>query len=123
LAFDATKQSLVPATKVLFDVSLPILIAAFFFLSAIAHLVIATIYNKNYNEDLKNGINKARWIEYSASASIMMVSIALLVGVYDIMSLLMIFSLTAIMNLMGLVMEIHNQTTKQINWLSRFTSG
>ncbi len=30
----------------------------------------------------------------------------------------MIFTLTAIMNLMGLVMEVHNQTTTKTDWLS-----
>jgi len=118
LRFNTTTQTLVPATKTLFNVSLPFLIVIFFFLSAIAHLLIATVYNRTYNTELAIGINKARWVEYSLSASIMMVAIALLVGVYDFSSLLMIFGLTAIMNLMGLVMEIHNQTTKKTNWLS-----
>lgn len=118
LAFDKVSQSLVPTGKFLFDLSLPALIAIFFFLSAAAHFVIATVYNKDYNKDLKKGINKARWIEYALSASIMMVAISLLVGIYDLMSLVMIFTLTGIMNLMGLVMEIHNQTTKKTNWLS-----
>ena len=66
------------------------------------------------------GINKARWLEYSLSASIMMVAIGLLVGIYDASSLLMIFALISIMNLMGLVMEVHNQTTQKTNWLSYF---
>lgn len=107
-----------PDQSVLFHVSLPWMVAIFFFLSALAHLVIATVYRKTYEADLVKGINKARWIEYSLSASVMMVAIAMLVGVYDISSLLMIFALTAGMNLMGLVMEIHNQTTKRTNWLS-----
>ena len=107
-----------PTTKPLFDLRLAWLIAAFFFLSALAHLIIATIYNKRYNRDLKLGINKARWIEYSISAGIMMVAIATLVGVYDAMSLLMVFVLVSVMNLMGLVMEIHNQTTQKTNWIS-----
>jgi len=118
LAFNVNTQSLEPTTVALFNLSLPILIAIFFFLSATAHFVIATVYNKQYNKDLSRGINKARWIEYSLSASIMMIAISLLVGIYDVMSLVMIFALAAIMNLMGLVMEIHNQTTKQTNWLS-----
>lgn len=118
LKFNEATLHLEPATKVLFDLSLPMLIAVFFFLSALAHLIIATVYNKKYNSDLEKGINKARWIEYSISASIMMVAIALLVGVYDAMSLLMIFALTSVMNLMGLVMEVHNQTTKTTNWIS-----
>lgn len=118
LFFNNSTQSLMPTSKVLFDLSLPVLIAIFFFLSAAAHLIIATVYNKTYNKNLSRGLNKARWIEYSISASIMMVAIALLVGVYDAMSLVMIFTLTAVMNLMGLVMEVHNQTTKRTNWLS-----
>jgi hypothetical protein len=118
LTFDAASKTLKPATAHLFDLSIPLLIALFFFLSAVAHLFIATVYNKKYNSDLGRGINKVRWIEYSVSASIMMVSIATLVGVYDLMSLVMIFGLIAIMNLLGLVMEIHNQTTKKTSWVS-----
>jgi len=118
LKFNNFTQSLEPATKVLFDLSLPILISLFLFLSAAAHFIIATVYNKKYNDDLMKGINKARWIEYSLSASVMMVAISMLVGIYDAMSLLMIFSLVAVMNLLGLVMEVHNQTTKKTNWLS-----
>lgn len=118
LAFNQTTRTLEPATTHLFNLSLTLLIALFFFLSATAHLVIATIYNKKYNQDLALGMNKARWVEYSISASIMMVAIALLVGVYDFTNLLMIFVLIAIMNLLGLVMEVHNQTTKKTSWLS-----
>ena len=118
LKFNEATFRLEPQTKELFGLSLPMLIAIFFFLSATAHFIIATVYNKKYNSDLEKGINKARWIEYSISASIMMVSIALLVGVSDIMSLVMIFALTSVMNLMGLVMEIHNQTTKKTSWIS-----
>jgi len=118
LAFDKLSQSLQPASKVLFDLSLPALIAAFLFISAIFHLVIATVYNKKYNSDLKLGINKLRWIEYSVSASIMMVAISLLVGIYDAMTLALIFGAAAVMNLCGLIMEVHNQTTQKTNWLS-----
>lgn len=118
LRFDQASQTLLPASRTLFKLSLPLLIVLFFFLSAFAHFAIATFYNKTYNANLAKGINKARWIEYALSASIMMVAISLLVGVYDIASLMMLFGLTAIMNLMGLVMEVHNQTTKKTNWLS-----
>jgi hypothetical protein len=120
LAYDTTTKTLNPASATLFNIQLPWLIAFFFFLSAFFHFMIATVYNKQYNANLKLGINKARWIEYSLSASIMMVAIAILVGVYDLTSLLMIFALTGIMNLMGLVMEVHNQTTQRTNWLSYY---
>ena len=120
LFFNDASNSLKPATTELFNVQLPLLIAIFFFLSAFFHFYIATAYNKKYNSDLKLGINKMRWLEYSISASVMMLAIAMLVGVYDLSSLIMIFSLTAIMNLMGLVMEVHNQTTDKTNWLSYY---
>lgn len=118
LQFNQATQHLEPVSKTLFHVQLPMLIALFFFLSAIAHLVVGTVYNKSYNRDLKLGINKARWVEYAMSASIMMVAIGMLVGIYDASSLVMIFALVSIMNLLGLVMEVHNQTTKRTNWLS-----
>lgn len=118
LFFNESNQQLEPATTTLFNIQLPLLIALFFFLSAFFHFLIATVYNKQYNAELKIGMNRMRWIEYSISASIMMIAISMLVGIYDVLPLIMIFSLTAIMNLMGLVMEIHNQTTKHTNWLS-----
>jgi len=118
LTFDPASQSLEPTTKVLFDLSLPLLVAIFLFLSAAAHFLIATVFNKKYIQQVSMGINVARWIEYSLSASVMIVGIALLVGIYDVTSLVMLFALVGIMNLLGLVMEVHNQTTKKTNWLS-----
>lgn len=109
---------LVSGTTEVTSVNLAYLMVAFLLMSAVAHLTIATLYRKRYESDLKKGINKARWIEYSFSASTMMIAIALLSGIYDLSSLIMIFALVAVMNLMGLVMEIWNQTTKKVNWLS-----
>lgn len=122
LNFDTATQSLVPASAKLFDLPLAWLIAGFFFLSALAHLIIATIYNRTYNANLLKGVNKARWWEYAISASVMMVAISLLVGIYDLGSLIMIFALTAVMNLLGLVMEVHNsgvlERGEKPNWLA-----
>lgn len=114
----AEKPVLAPAIHNLFNVNLAYLVATFFFMSAIAHAVIATKYRKTYEADLKKGINKARWIEYGLSASVMMVAIALLSGVYDFSALLMIFILDLLMNSMGLVMELTNQGAKKTNWLT-----
>ena len=118
LAFDTTTKTLNPATAVAFHLSLPWLVAGFFLLSALFHLSIATFYKSTYEGNLAKGMNKARWYEYSVSASVMMVAISLLVGVYDLGSLLMLFTLTAGMNMTGLIMEVHNQTTAKTSWLS-----
>ena len=117
LTFNASTGHLDTASRNLFSVNLAYLIVAFLLMSALAHLLIATVYRKNYERDLRKGINKARWVEYAFSASTMMVGIAFLSGIYDLSSLLMIFALIAGMNMMGLVMELWNQTTKQTVWL------
>lgn len=119
LASEASGQPVLAlAQKTVFNINLAYLVVAFFFMSAIAHALIATVYRARYEANLKQGINKARWIEYSLSASTMMVAIALLSGVYDLSSLIMIFALDAIMNLMGLAMEVTNQGQKKPNWLT-----
>ncbi len=110
--------SLVPATQNVFDLNLAYLVAAFFFMSAFAHIAMATFYRPTYEKNLKNHLNKARWYEYALSASTMMVAIAVLSGVYDLASLLMIFALTAFMNGTGLLMEVWNGKSKKVNWLS-----
>lgn len=109
---------LVSGTTEVVSINLAYLMVAFLLMSAVAHLIIATVYRNRYEAGLKKGINKARWIEYSFSASTMMVAIALLSGIYDLSSLIMIFTLVAVMNLTGLAMELWNQTTKKVNWFS-----
>jgi hypothetical protein len=118
LNFNVVTQQLEPASKTLFNLPLVYLVAAFFFMSALAHLIIATVWRGGYERDLSRGMNRARWIEYSLSASTMMVAIAMLVGIYELTQLIMIFVLAGVMNLMGLMMEIHNQTTKKVSWIS-----
>lgn len=118
LKFDLASQKLLPATSELTTIPLVAPIIIFLALSSVFHLVIATVGNKAYNKGLRKGLNAYRWVEYSFSASTMMIAIAILTGIYDITALIMIFGLTAIMNLCGLVMEVHNQTTKRTNWLS-----
>lgn len=118
LVFNEKSQQLESASRQLFDMPFVWLIVAFLAMSSVAHLIIATVYRKRYEQNLSKGINKARWIEYSLSASTMMVAIAMLSGVYDISILVLMFALTAGMNLMGLVMELWNQTSQKTNWLS-----
>ncbi len=42
-----------PATHTLFNINIAYLVAAFFFLSALAHAIIATRYRKTYENNLK----------------------------------------------------------------------
>jgi hypothetical protein len=116
--FNTTTKTIGPVSHTLIDIRIGPLVALFLFISAIAHFLLATVLYKWYVERLKNHINPARWYEYSLSASLMIVIIAMLTSIYDVGTLLALFTLTAVMNLMGLVMELHNQTTKKTNWTS-----
>jgi len=116
LKFDETTRSLIPAVENLFDVKLAYLIASFPFITFIFHLLVATVFNKKYNEDLSKGINPFRWAEYSISSSIMMIIIAMLVGISDFGTLLLIFSINATMILFGYLMELINQFTEKTVW-------
>jgi hypothetical protein len=109
----------VPTTESAFALTIGPWVASFLLLSALAHFFIASpLYFSKYVSDLKNRINYARWYEYSLSSSIMIVLIAMLSGIYDMSLLIALFGLNATMNLFGLMMELHNQTTNKINWTS-----
>jgi Heliorhodopsin len=92
------------------------LVAAFLLLSAVAHGLLAAPLRGWYERNLARGINPARWVEYSLSSSLMIVVIAMLVGIYDVASLILIFALNATMILFGWLMELHNQATERTNW-------
>jgi hypothetical protein len=116
LDFNPITSTLVPNTSEVLTISLGPLIASFLFMSAIAHLLIGTVLYKNYIRGLKKGINRYRWYEYSISASVMIVAIAMLTGIYDVATLLLIFFMNAMMILFGLRMEVVNQNTKRTDW-------
>jgi hypothetical protein len=116
--FNEISQTISPVSETFFDLRIGPMIALFLFMSAIAHFLLVSVLYKWYVKNLKRHINPARWYEYSFSASIMIFIIAMLVTIYDIGTLLALFTLTAVMNLMGLLMEVHNQTTQKTNWTS-----
>lgn len=93
-------------TRVLFDLGFAGGVAAFLFISALAHFTIASPwYFPRYAAALAAGRNDARWVEYSVSASVMVVLIAMLTGISDIAALLAIFGANAAMIFFGLIQE------------------
>lgn len=120
LKYDETSMRLITNTKVLFDLPFAALVAVFLLLSSLFHFIIASKkFNGSYNNGLKKGINKFRWVEYSISSSVMIVLIAVLFGVYDLGALILLFGLNASMNLFGLNMEQDNPLNrKKTNWTS-----
>lgn len=118
LRFNPGSFSLEPALETIGKLPIAPLVALFFFLSSVAHLLLVLPEGyKWYSSNLKKGINYARWWEYALSSSVMIVVIAMLVGVYDLSSLILMFVLNAMMIFWGLMMEVHNQTTKKTDWM------
>lgn len=110
------------ATRQLFNISIPGLIAIFFLVTALAHGLLATIYRKRYEAELAKGINMVRWFEYAISAGLMLVLVGLLSGVYDFSTLIALFGFMVVMNLLGLITE-RTSRDSQPNWLSYWSGA
>jgi hypothetical protein len=117
LSFDAATETLVPASRTLFDLPIGPAVALFFFLSAIAHATLAFPGRGWYEARLVRGQNPARWIEYALSSSVMIVVIATLSGIQEIGTLVAIFGINAAMNLFGWSMEAANEGRTRVQWL------
>ena len=114
--------SLVPRTRNAFEVEIGLLAAVFVLLSALAHLLVLIFWDA-YLADIKRETNRARWYEYAISSSIMICSIAVLFGCYDLGSLILMFMINAVMNLCGLLMERMNPPERtEVDW-SPFAIG
>ena len=105
------------APEVLFEVPLGLAVAAFLFMSALAHYIIALpgVFPW-YVKNLKRTRNYARWIEYAFSSSLMVVLIGMLPGVFDVAAIIAVFGVNASMLLFGLLME-HYEEPGNPNWM------
>jgi hypothetical protein len=93
----------------LFNVDFAWAIAAFFALSALAHFAVAGPLWAAYQTQLGEGRNPFRWIEYSMSASVMIVLIAMLVGINDVAALVALVGVNASMIGFGWMQERYEQ--------------
>jgi len=118
--FDTATETIAPVSVPWVDANLAVLVAAFLFLSALAHTVVATVRYDAYVQYVERGMNPYRWYEYALSASLMIVVIGMLAGVWDLGTLVALFGLVAVMNLCGLLMEKHNQTTETTDWTAYY---
>lgn len=102
--------------KVFFDLPYAPVIAVFLLLAAADHLLTATVARNWYERQLARGINPARWAEYSISASLMIVLIAMLPGITNLYALIGLFGVNAAMILFGWLMERENPPDQPVSW-------
>jgi len=84
----------------------------FSFLSALFHGIVIMNFD-TYTHNLRKGINKYRWWEYSLSSSVMIGLIAMLFGIYDAVTLTGLVTVNALMNLFGLLFEVMNSNLRE----------
>lgn len=80
-----------------------ILLITFTFLTACTHLYY--VFSKNYEVWISKGVNPVRWIEYSATATLMLSAIAAISGVKGVFNLTMIALASFVTMLLGLYVE------------------
>ncbi len=106
-----------PTREVLFNLPIAATVALFLALAAIDHLAMAAPGICGwYAVQIEKHRNVARWTEYSFSASVMAVLIAMLAGITDIGALIGIFALSAGMIGCGLLMELSNGPGRPTRW-------
>jgi hypothetical protein len=118
LASQEGNQVLAPATRDMFDLNVVYLLVAILAVSAIAHLLIATVYKTSYQANLAKSHNKIRWLDYSVSFSLTIVVASLLAGIHDIVTLLAIVVLTIISAVLALSVESKSISSKTVDWRS-----
>jgi len=117
--FDETPDGVRPVSETLFEFPIALIGPIFLLLSAAAHLLISSpFYVHRYEANIENGINPVRWWEYAFSSSLMLVVLLMLGGLIEVSTIVFIFTLNFIMNLMGLMMEKYNQLSEKTSWLA-----
>ena len=115
--------SKVPAPEALFDVRIGVAIAIFLGLAALDHLVTGTVLRERYERDLHAGINRFRWIEYSVSASLMLILIAFYTGITDVTAVIAIIGANVAMILFGWLQELMNPPGRERTTMLPFWFG
>ncbi|CAN5505802.1 heliorhodopsin HeR [soil metagenome] len=103
--------------ETLFSYRLGPAVAAFSLLSALFHFLVASPWGwPRYERELAAGRNRFRWVEYSLSASLMIVLIAGITGITDVAALIALFTVNASMILFGWLMETTNRAEEDVDW-------
>ena len=113
----------VPAPATLFDVRIGWAVAIFLGLAALDHLLTATVGRGAYERDLRGGINRFRWIEYSFSATLMIILIGFYSGITSINSVIVIAGANVAMILFGWLQERMNPPDRTSTTMMPFWFG
>jgi VanZ family protein len=120
---DGPPGTRLPAAETLVDVRIGAAVALFLALAAVDHLLTATIGRSVYEADLQRGINRFRWVEYSISATIMVLLIASYSGITEITAVIAIAGTNVAMILFGWLQERFNPPDRDATTMMPFWFG
>jgi hypothetical protein len=114
-----------PLGEGVFDLRIGLAVAVFLILAAVDHFLTATVARQPYETDLRRGINRFRWVEYSFSATLMVVLIASYSGITEMTAVFAIIGANVSMILFGWLQEKFNppgrtETTMLPFWFGTF---
>jgi hypothetical protein len=112
-----------PAPEALFEVRIGWAIALFLLLAAADHLLTGTVARSTYESDLRAGINRFRWVEYSFSATLMVLLISMYSGITGIDALIAIIGANVAMILFGWLQERMNPPGRRRTTMLAFWFG
>ena len=112
-----------PDAEALLDVAIGPVIALFLALAAADHLLTATVGRSIYETDLRRGINRFRWIEYSVSATVMVLLIGAYSGITEITAVIGIAGANVGMILFGWLQERFNPPERSTTTMLPFWFG
>lgn len=112
-----------PSPSTLFDVRIGLAVAIFLFFAAADHLLTSTLLRRSYEADLRRGINRFRWIEYSFSATIMLILIGFYFGLTGIETVVAVIGANVAMILFGWLQERMNPPGRSRTTMMPFWFG
>jgi hypothetical protein len=112
-----------PSPEALFDVPIGWAVAVFLGLAALDHALTATVSRAAYERDLRQGVNRFRWIEYSISATLMVLLIGSYSGLTGITTIVAIAGANVGMILFGWIQELMNPPGRSTTTMRPFWFG
>ena len=112
-----------PPSETLFDVRIGFAIGVFLALAALDHLITSTVARGTYEGDLRRGINRFRWVEYSISATIMVILIGFYSGITNVTTVVAVAGSNVGMILFGWLQERMNPPGRETTIMMPFWFG
>lgn len=105
LLSNSGKVVMTSTTRTVFNINILYILAVLLLFLAVYYLVIGKFLQTKYIEAIKGKLNKYKWINIGVSTSLVMIILCMLLGVFDLSSILMIVALISVLSVTGYLAE------------------